>query len=769
MRTLTWLLIAMVVSAACTPRARADLDAAEVRAAIDRGIHWLKSQQKVDGSWPEWTGFPGGVTSLATLALLQSGVDPSDEHVQSALRYLRTMEPQRTYTTALQTMVFCAAEPRRDMPLIRRNVTWFENNQIKQGANRGGWSYPGAGALGADNSNSQFALLALHEAHRVGASASEGTWRAALAYWQNGQNPNGSWGYQPRDGGTGSMTCAGISSMAIALEVLEHGDAQVVDGQVRCCGMQMQNTSVERGLDWLGRNFSSQANPGRGNSWVLYYLYGVERVGRLTSRRFIGAHDWYREGAEMFVRTQDRLSGFWKGRGHGEDNPHVATSFALLFLSKGRRPVVLAKLKHGTDDDWNRHRNAVNNLTRYVESRWNRELSSQIIDPRAASVDDLLQAPVLYFDGRNRPRFSEEQVKNLRSYIDHGGFIFATSCCEGGDFDAGFRELMEQVFPEPQYPLDLLPPEHPVWRAEEPIDPQRVPPLYGINFGCRTSVIYCPEDLSCYWELARAGRTDKLPPSVRPDVEAANSIGVNVLAYATNRELRYKDEIPTSIVGDEGQPTLDRAKLYIAKLRHGGGWNQAPQALVQLEKALSREAGLHVDTDRHDVSLGDERLFNYPIVFMHGRNDFRLDAAQREALRTYVERGGFVVADSICASQAFTNAVRRELAAVFPDHPLERIPTDAPLLTPVYGGFDIQTVTRRQPRQAGADGRLETVQRQVPPELDAIEIDGRYGVIFSPYDLSCALERHESLECEGYTRDDAARIAINLVLYALHE
>jgi hypothetical protein len=44
----------------------------------------------------------------------------------------------------------------------------------------------------------------------------------------------------------------------------------------------------------------------------------------------------------------------------------------------------------------------------------------------------------------------------------------------------------------------------------------------------------------------------------------------------------------------------------------------------------------------------------------------------------------------------------------------------------------------------------------------------RSAVIFSPYDLSCALERHELLECPGYIREDAARIGINIVLYGLH-
>jgi len=41
-------------------------------------------------------------------------------------------------------------------------------------------------------------------------------------------------------------------------------------------------------------------------------------------------------------------------------------------------------------------------------------------------------------------------------------------------------------------------------------------------------------------------------------------------------------------------------------------------------------------------------------------------------------------------------------------------------------------------------------------------------VIFSPYDISCALEQHESLECRGYTRKDAARLGLNVLYYSLN-
>ena len=56
---------------------------------------------------------------------------------------------------------------------------------------------------------------------------------------------------------------------------------------------------------------------------------------------------------------------------------------------------------------------------------------------------------------------------------------------------------------------------------------------------------------------------------------------------------------------------------------------------------------------------------------------------------------------------------------------------------------------------------------EAEPELEGVKFGSRYGVIFSHYDLSCALERHGLAGMPGYTREDAARIGINMVLYSL--
>ena len=80
---------------------------------------------------------------------------------------------------------------------------------------------------------------------------------------------------------------------------------------------------------------------------------------------------------------------------------------------------------------------------------------------------------------------------------------------------------------------------------------------------------------------------------------------------------------------------------------------------------------------------------------MHGRDKFSLSDAEREKLKTYLERGGTLFADALCSREAFANSFRQEMAAIFPDKPLERITASDVLFTHKFGGFELKTVSRR--------------------------------------------------------------------------
>ncbi|MCZ6682620.1 MAG: hypothetical protein O7B26_05505, partial [Planctomycetota bacterium] len=82
-----------------------DLTPAEVRQSIEAGVRFIKGRQNPNGSWPDITQL-GGVTALATLALINAQVPVNDPAIQRALRTLEDVPNQFTYTVALKIAVF---------------------------------------------------------------------------------------------------------------------------------------------------------------------------------------------------------------------------------------------------------------------------------------------------------------------------------------------------------------------------------------------------------------------------------------------------------------------------------------------------------------------------------------------------------------------------------------------------------------------------------------------------------------------------------------
>ena len=500
--------------------ARGDVTREQVEHAIRRGTDFLKARQQPDGSWPG----EAGMTALASLALTTAGEPVDSPAVSRSLEALVRLDDgggHQTYTLGLKIMAL-AADPKKYGRTIGAFALKLENGQIRNGGRQtsGAWGYmEQRGGGSTDNSNSQYAVLGLNSAAEAGVRIEPIVWQRARRYWEDAQCRDGGFAYKSGMplGGTGSMSCAGISSLIISGSKLIRTHERLVDREILHCGEDSPDLYLLRGLDWLAVNFDVRNNINSGLMWKYYYLYGLERVGRLSGLRYFGRHDWYREGAQELVSLQDPISGYWRGVGQ-EADPVLATSFALLFLAKGRSPVLINKIKHGPGRDWNNDPDDDAHLTNLISRDWGHLLTWQVVDPSWASVEDMLQAPIIHISGHDSPVFSVEAKGKLRKYVENGGLILADACCGRPGFDRGFRALMRELFPEPENELRPLDGDHPVWRARFEIDPN-AHPLWGIEHGCRTVVIYSPTDLSCYWNQMEA-RPDHRRDRTRRDGDA---------------------------------------------------------------------------------------------------------------------------------------------------------------------------------------------------------------------------------------------------------
>ncbi|HZZ80542.1 MAG TPA: hypothetical protein VFE62_18710 [Gemmataceae bacterium] len=186
-----------------------------------------------------------------------------------------------------------------------------------------------------DNSNTQFALLALWAARRHDVPSDQALLKA-FDRFATSQNADFGWGYTPRSGTTNTMTSVGLLGMAMGHgvnpEVIRFNPKDPKDLLVKPA---LQDQRIQNGLQALARNIgqpSTQKNPSLPMQ-NLYFLWSVERVAMLYDLRTIGGKDWYGWGAQILVHNQS-ANGSWQNSHYPGANPSVNTCFALLFLKR---------------------------------------------------------------------------------------------------------------------------------------------------------------------------------------------------------------------------------------------------------------------------------------------------------------------------------------------------------------------------------------------------------------------------------------------------
>jgi hypothetical protein len=203
-----------------------------------------------------------------------------------------------------------------------------------------------------DNSNSQFAMLALWVARRHDVPV-ERTMTLVHTRYHLSQHPDGGWGYhtiwgkagakaQKNEWGLGtrpSMTCVGLLGLAMG-----HGSAQEMRAAAKNPAKKakeprvtpasaMEDPAIQRGLKKLGTYVGNPTGVKTVRLQDLYALWSVERVAVLYNLKTIGGKDWYGWAAEMLLANQ-HPDGHWHSGQYPGSNPTTDTCFALLILKR---------------------------------------------------------------------------------------------------------------------------------------------------------------------------------------------------------------------------------------------------------------------------------------------------------------------------------------------------------------------------------------------------------------------------------------------------
>jgi hypothetical protein len=199
-----------------------DIDPKQLRGAIDKGLGWLSKLQQADGSFklppgqPDTLekGFPLGYSSLATLTLLKCGTPPDDPQIALAFRHLYSLPLRKTYSVSMLVLAiearfapppavlekeakrpYSSVARRRfgkrarkpDLAKLAECVKWLLGHRSKT---YGGWRYP-EGVVDQDNSCTQYAMLALKAARRLGSEVPAQVFEDVADFFVAQQDPVG--------------------------------------------------------------------------------------------------------------------------------------------------------------------------------------------------------------------------------------------------------------------------------------------------------------------------------------------------------------------------------------------------------------------------------------------------------------------------------------------------------------------------------------------------------------------------------------------------
>ena len=445
------------------------------------------------------------------------------------------------------------------------------------------------------------------------------TWKLARTYWINNQREDdGGWGYYKPMDPTGSMTCAGIASLVIADDVLHEPDAKVSrrpDRRLlsRLLGRPGPDRPGHRlaAAELLRPRQSAFAARRRPLALLLSLRAGACRAALLAAK--IGEHDWYREGAASWSRPSAPSSREVPGKGAAtpRTTEDIATSLALLFLSKGRWPVLMAKVQYRSPPPPLGNRKRGHPLEPPPQRReqphdlrrgqWKRELTWQVIDLNKATVDDLLQVPVLFFSGGGNPlpKNAEEAARTGRQpprLHRPRRFHF---CRRRGLLPSELRPGLSRTdgtrLPaSPNTASSRWTPRIRSGTAEQKIPPDQARPAAGHRLRLPDERRLFPgrsagdprPSLACLWEF-RGRAAGKLQPG-RPGADPGRPGDRHQRAGLCHepRVARRRTSSPRQSCARTRK--VERGKFVVAKLEHPGGCDAAPRALANLMEQAAR-------------------------------------------------------------------------------------------------------------------------------------------------------------------------------------
>ena len=409
---------------------------------------------------------------------------------------------------------------------------------------------------------------------------------------------------------------------------------------------------------------------------------------------------------------------------------------------------------------WNATPNDINNLLKSLKQLIDVNYQMEIKSLGELDVNPE-NNPIVYYSGHYNFSCSTDQRAKLRKYMLDGGMMIFNAGLGSAPFYRSAKEELAQIFPEVQ--LQRLSSDHPLFHAYYDVGrveysggvaksgfKGREPWIDGVTMNCRTVAIISRFGLAVGWDGGEV-----LPEYAAYMPESAQKIGVNILSYATAQRGWANESSSALQFLDVDKSSA--GMLGIVQVMYDGEWKTRHAGMSILLKTFNSKTDVPVKFVLKEKKLSDPTLFDAPMLYFTGHENFRLNKSEAARLREYLLNGGFVFAEACCGRKGFKLSFRQQLSRIIPENPMREISSDN-MIYAFPNNVSNVGVTPALAAQAGASIR---------PKLMGIEINGYYGVVFSPYGMAGGWEMSQSPYAHGYNASGSLLLGQNILMYAV--
>lgn len=252
---------------------------------------------------------------------------------------------------------------------------------------------------------------------------------------------------------------------------------------------------------------------------------GLERIEALSRRRFLtGAAA---AAAAMLAAPWQRALAAAEPAAPAQPEADKTGVFVFSRLKFAVLP--------GTRDHWDAHPIADVNLRRKLRELTNLNVSEEPKVVELANMEDMYKMPYVFATSENHFEFPPNEAKNLREYLERGGFVHADDCVFGTTVSLFFESYLDEIaklFPD--NPMREIPLEHELFHIYYDF-PKGCPHPQGKRYKTsdaaglfepgtdRLMTVATPGDLHCGWV------NQHFTPEMNME---AFKMGINIVIYA---------------------------------------------------------------------------------------------------------------------------------------------------------------------------------------------------------------------------------------------